>query len=133
MIGLDTRFVLRIFDRTDADQSAAVDTLLSSPNSEGSFLLNPIVLSEFAWTLQRTYKKPRDVVADHLDRVLQSPEFIVPFLDEAIDAARRYRDGPADFADYFLAAINRSLSCETTLTFDKDAAKDDDLYSLLKV
>ena len=133
MIGLDTNIVLRIFDRTDADQSAAVDALLSSPNSEGSFLLNPIVLSEFAWTLQRTYKKPRDVIADHLDRVLQSPEFIVPFLDEAMDAVRRYRDGPADFADYFLAAINRSLSCEATLTFDKDAAKDGDLYSLLKV
>lgn len=133
MIGLDTNIVLRVFDRTDADQSAAVDALLSSRESEGSFLLNPIVLSEFAWTLQRTYKKPRDVIADHLDRVLQSPEFIVPFLDEAMDAARRYRDGPADFVDYFLAAINRSLSCETTLTFDKDAAKDGDLYSLLKV
>ncbi|WP_398480120.1 PIN domain-containing protein [Tardiphaga sp.] len=133
MIGLDTNIVLRVFDRTDADQSAAVDALLSSRKSEGSFLLNPIVLSEFAWTLQRTYKKPRDVIADHLDRVLQSPEFIVPFLDEAMDAARRYRDGPADFVDYFLAAINRSLSCETTLTFDKDAAKDGDLYSLLKV
>lgn len=133
MIGLDTNVILRVFDRTDVEQSSAVDDLLSSPNSQGSFLLNPIVLSEFAWTLQRQYKKPRDVIADHLDRVLQSPEFIVPFLDEAVDAARRYRNGPASFADYFLAAINRSLGCDATLTFDKDAAKDGDLYSLLKV
>jgi predicted nucleic-acid-binding protein len=133
VIGLDTNIILRIFDRNDAEQSAAVDELLSAPASEGSFLLNPIVLSEFAWTLQRTYKKPRNVVADHLDGVLQSPEFIVPFHDEAMDAARRYRIGPASFADYFLAAINRSLGCDATLTFDKNAAKDDDLYSLLKV
>jgi predicted nucleic-acid-binding protein len=132
VIGLDTNIVLRVFDRTDAKQSAAVDALLSSPNSEGSFMLNPVVLSEFAWTLRRTYKKPRAVIADHLDRVLQSPEFIVPFLDEAIDAARRYRRGPADFADYFLAAINRSLNCETTLTFDTDAVKDGEFFSLLK-
>jgi predicted nucleic-acid-binding protein len=132
VIGLDTNIILRIFDRTDAKQAAAVDLLLENADSDGSFLLNPIVLSEFAWTLQRTYKKPRSVIADHLERLLQSPEFIVLFLDEASEAVRRYRVGPAGFADYFLAAVNRSLGCGSTLTFDEDAATEPDLYSLLK-
>lgn len=131
MIGLDTNVILRLFDLSDSRQSAAVDKLLTMPDAEGNFLLNPIVLSEFAWTLQRAYKKPRMVIADHLDRLLQSPEFVVPFLDEALDAVRRYRDGGANFADYFLAAINRSLGCNSTLTFDEDAAEGD-LFSLLK-
>jgi predicted nucleic-acid-binding protein len=131
MIGLDTNVVLRLFDASDLKQSAAVERLLTMPDAEGNFLLNPIVLSEFAWTLQRSYKKPRTVIADHLDRLLQSPEFVIPFLDEALDAVRRYRDGRANFADYFLAAINRSLGCDTTLTFDEDAAEGD-LFSLMK-
>jgi predicted nucleic-acid-binding protein len=132
VIGLDTNIILRIFDQTDAKQSAAVVRLLETEDADGSFLLNPIVLSEFAWTLQITYKKPRDVIADHLERLLQSPEFIVLFLDEASEAVRRYRDGPADFADYFLAAVNRSMGCGTTLTYDEDAAADTELFSLLK-
>jgi predicted nucleic-acid-binding protein len=132
VIGLDTNIILRLFDVTEAKQSAAVERLFGSTEADGAFLLNPIVLSEFAWTLQRTYKKPRGVVADHIERLLQSPECIVPFLDEAVDALRRYRHGSSSFADYFLAAINRSLGCGTTLTFDRDAAEDREFFSLLK-
>ena len=132
MIGLDTNIVLRIFDVSEAAQSAAVERLLEGAENDGNFLLNPIVLSEFAWTLQRTYKAPRGVIADHIERLLQSPDFIVPFLDEAAEAVRRYRQGPGGFADYFLAAINRSLGCASTVTFDQEAAEDCELFSLLK-
>jgi predicted nucleic-acid-binding protein len=131
MIGLDTNVVLRLFDLSDSKQSAAVGRLLTMPDAEGNFLLNPIVLSEFAWTLQRAYQQPRTAIADHLDRLLQSPEFVIPFLDEALDAVCRYRDGRANFANYFLAAINRSLGCNSTLTFGEDAAEGD-LFSILK-
>ena len=72
------------------------------------------------------------VIADHLDLLLQSPEFVVPFGVEAADAVRRYREGSADFADYLLAAINRASGCRSTLTFDREAA-DDDQFTLLKV
>jgi len=129
--GVDTNIVLRIFDRTDARQSSAVDKLIAEAAGTKDLLLNPIVLSELAWTLKRTYKKSRSVIADYLDLLLQSPEFVVPFGAEAADAVRRYRQGPAEFADYFLAAINRSLGCDSTLTFDEDAAEAE-LFSLMK-
>jgi len=132
VIGLDTNIILRLFDFTDAKQAAAVEQLFETAESEGAFLINPVVLSEFAWTLHRTYKKPRGVIADHIERLLQSQECVVPFLDEALDALRCYRQGPAGFADYFFAAINRSLGCSTTLTFDEDAAEEHELFSLLK-
>jgi predicted nucleic-acid-binding protein len=130
VIGLDTNIVLRIFDRTDPKQSAAVDRLLKK--SEDRFLLAPIVLSEFAWTLARTYKQSRQVVAQHLHLLLDAPEFVVPFHREATAAAHRYEQGPADFADYFIAEMNNTLGCSTTLTFD-EAAAEDDHYTLLKV
>jgi predicted nucleic-acid-binding protein len=124
VIGLDTNVLLRLFDRTDPAQTRATEQLIVEQAQDGC-LLNPVVLSEFAWTLDRTYKVGRGVIADHIDRILEAPEFIVPFADEAASAAARFRKGPADFADYFFAAINHTLGCTTTMTFDRDAAKDD--------
>lgn len=131
MIGLDTNIVLRLFDRSDTRQTDAVEKLLVAPGNADGCLVNPIVLAEFAWTLDRAYRIERAVIADHLERILEAPEFIVPFIDEAEAAVVRYRRGPADFADYFFSEINRSLGCETTITFDRDAAKDDN-FTLLK-
>jgi predicted nucleic-acid-binding protein len=130
--GVDTNIVLRIFDRTDARQSSAVERLIAEAASSKDLLLNPILLAELAWTLKRSYKKSRGVIADHLDLLLQSPEFVVPFGVEVADAVRRYREGSADFADYLLAAINRASGCRSTLTFGHEAA-DDDHFTLLKV
>ena len=63
MRGIDTNIVLRIFDRTDAKQSSAVEKLIAEAASSKDLLLNPIVLSELAWTLKRSYKKSRSVIA----------------------------------------------------------------------
>ena len=126
MIGLDTNVILRLFDRSDPAQTGMVERLVAA----GGCLVNPIVLTEFVWTLDRAYKLKRHVIADHLDRILQASEFSVPFLDEASAVVDRYRTGPADFSDYFLSEINRTLGCTTTVTFDRDAAKDRD-FTLL--
>jgi predicted nucleic-acid-binding protein len=121
--GIDTNVLLRLFDRSDRSQTRAAERLITE-QSESGCLLNPIVLCEFAWTLDRTYRSRRSIVADHIERILEAPEFIVPFADEAATAAEQFRRGPADFADYFFAEINRTLGCSTTMTFDRDAAKD---------
>jgi predicted nucleic-acid-binding protein len=124
VIGIDTNVLLRLFDRTDRAQTRAAERLIIEQGEQGC-LLNPIVLSEFAWTLGRTYKVERNVIADHIERILEAPEFIIPFADEAAEAAQCFRTGPADFADYFFAEINHALGCTTTMTFDRDAAKAD--------
>lgn len=130
MIGLDTNVLLRLFDRTHPAQMQISEEFVLRAGNHGC-LLNPIVLAEFVWTLERSYKLNRSVIADHLDRILEGSEFVVPFLEEAITAAARYRQGPADFADYFLSGINSSLGCSTTATFDRAAATDRS-FTLLK-
>lgn len=122
MIGLDTNVVLRLFDRSNERQTAESERIVAA-EGEGGCLINPIVLTELVWTLARAYKIDRAAIADHLDRILEAPEFVVPFHAEASLAARSYRSGPADFADYFLAAVNASLGCATTVTFDAAAAR----------
>ena len=129
MIGLDTNVMLRVFEGSDAAQTRRAEQTIKQESE--ACLINPIVLCEFAWTLDRTYAVERPVIADHLDRILQAPEFIVPFDAAATAAVGRYRKGPADFADYYLSEINRALGCTTTATFDRDAGKDEN-FTLLK-
>lgn len=126
MIGLDTNVVLRLFDRSNIQQTRIAENLIAErAANDDACLLNPIVLAEFVWTLDRTYKLDRLVIADHVERLLQAPEFVVPFLDEAEAALVRYREGAADFADYFLSSIIRWLGCASTMTFDRRAGEDE--------
>ena len=130
MVGLDTNVLLRLGDEEDPLQRARAIALLHAQGQAGSYV-NPIVLSEFAWTLGRRYKLPRDDVAARLAIVLQAPEFVVANPSEAARALERYRVGPADFADYFLAELNRSAGCANTATFDVAALKSGEPFSVV--
>jgi predicted nucleic-acid-binding protein len=122
MIGLDTNVLLRLGDDLEPDQRDRARALVGSQGASGCFV-NAIVLSEFAWTLTRIYKLSRVDVAARIALILEAPEFVVASLDEASRAVDRFRSGPADFADYFLAEINSSAGCAATATFDRDALK----------
>jgi predicted nucleic-acid-binding protein len=122
MIGLDTNVLLRLGDDREPDQRDRARALVGSQGTNGCFV-NAIVLSEFAWTLTRIYKLSRADVAARIALILEAPEFVVASLAEASRAVQRFRSGPADFADYFLAEINNSAGCAATATFDRDAIK----------
>jgi len=122
MIGLDTNVLLRLGDDDEPIQRDRARALVRSQGSNGCFV-NAIVLAEFAWTLTRSYKLCRADAAARIAVILESPEFVIASLDEASRAVARFRLGPADFADYFLAEINISAGCATTATFDSAALK----------
>ena len=122
MIGLDTNVLLRLGDDEEPAQRERARELVRSQGASGSFV-NAIVLAEFAWTLTRSYRLSRADVAARISVILESPEFVVANLDDASRAVQRFRDGGADFADYFLAEINASSGCTMTATFDRDALK----------
>lgn len=128
MIGLDTNVLLRLGDDQEPGQRDRARALVRSQGANGCFV-NAIVLAEFAWTLTRSYKLPRGDAAARIAVILESPEFVVASLDEASRAVDRFRHGPADFADYFLAEINASAGCATTATFDSDALKSGDPFA----
>jgi len=122
MIGVDTNVLLRLADDEEPRQRDRAQALVRSQGQSGCFV-NAIVLAEFAWTLTRLYKMSRHDAAARIAIILESPEFLVASPDEAARAVERFRHGPADFADYFLAEINRSAGCVMTATFDRDALK----------
>lgn len=128
MIGLDTNVLLRIGDNQEPEQSARAMALVRAAGTAGTFI-NAIVLTEFAWTLKRLYKLTRQEVATRIAILLEAPEFVVAETSQVALALERFRVGPADFADYFLAEINRAAGCVSTASFDSAALKSGQPFS----
>lgn len=130
MRGIDTNILLRTVDLTNPRQSAAVEKLLDEAANEPLFV-NHIVLSEFAWTLERSYKRPRAEIAMRLRHILEAPDFVVPdagVVERAIDV---FEGSKAQFPDCLIGATNLASGCDTTLSFDKDALAVSSLFSPL--
>lgn len=123
MIGIDTGVLLRVFDRREPSLSVVAERLIARAGREGSCLVHPLVLAEFAWILERDFKLPRSAVADYLERILGAPEFTIPGLDEALKAVEHFRAGSTSFSDCFLAELNLSAGCDATATFNVCAAE----------
>lgn len=130
MIGIDTNILLRTIDRSNVAQSRAVDDLLVTAGGDPLFV-NLVVLCEFAWTLERTYKRPRSEIAQRLAHVLEAPEFAVERSDLAERAVDLFEQGPANFSDYVIGEVNREARCRATLTFDRAALKSPALFQPL--
>lgn len=128
MQGLDTNILLRIVDRTNVDQARQVERLVRE-SGQGPFFLSVFVLLEFGWTLARRYKLPRAEIAQWLRFVLEAPEFIVERATLVEDAIAEFEAGGADFGDCLIGVANLASGCSTTLTFDRDAAAIEHLFS----
>ncbi len=131
MIGVDTNVLLRLSDDESPDQRALARAFVKA--NAGRLFINEIVIAEFVWTLVRTFKTPRGEVAQRVAILLESDEFVVARASQVETALERYRNGRADFADYFLAEINRSHGCSATASFDGDALNSGDPFVPVKV
>jgi predicted nucleic-acid-binding protein len=127
VIGLDTNVLLRLFDKTDAAQTARAESAVRAQQIGGCYL-NAIVLSELVWVLARAYKYTRVQISERIELVFEAPEFTIQYADEAARALACYQKGPAGFTDYFVAEINRFAGCSKTLTFDAKARKAVELF-----
>jgi predicted nucleic-acid-binding protein len=57
-----------------------------------------------------------------LERILRTTQFKIEDHQEAWSSLREYQAG-ADFADELIAAVNRRLGCDRTVTFDRRAGR----------
>jgi predicted nucleic-acid-binding protein len=124
--GVDTNILLRLLLADDAEQLARAENLLSAELPRQPLFINRIVLCEFAWTLERTYKYRREQIADAIDQFLKTLAFEVDDYDAASFALYLYRTSRADFADCLIGVSNGFLGCGRTATFDRRAAELDE-------
>jgi predicted nucleic-acid-binding protein len=64
--------------------------------------------------------------------VRDSPEFGVPFPEALARTVRDYGKGPAGVADFLIGELNLSRGCDRTVTFDKDAVRNNRSSQSLK-
>jgi predicted nucleic-acid-binding protein len=124
-IGLDSNVVLRwLFDL--AGDETMTDRAREALNSEDIEVhLNLVVLAELNWVARNTLKLPRDGQVALIESLLIHPRIQISERECVSKALSAFRQGGVGFADHLIAALNHAAGCNTTLTFDKTAAKAD--------
>jgi predicted nucleic-acid-binding protein len=131
MIGVDTNIVLRYLLADDDQQHRlAVQLIDQTCSPDDPALVSGVVLVEIAWFLSRQLRLPRAKIVDHITALLDNTHLLIANSVSALLAVIAYRDGRADFADYFIAALNREHGVDRTFTFDQDASRDGALVLL---
>ncbi len=131
MIGLDTNVLIRYIVQDDPDQSRKASQFIENNCSHKvPGFINSIVLCEIVWVLKRAYGYNKNLIIVVLKQILITAELEVENSDCALLALRDYEHGKADFADYYIAEINREKGCEYTVTFDQKTS-DCPRFSLL--
>jgi predicted nucleic-acid-binding protein len=122
MIGLDTNVLVRYIMQDDAKQAALSSRLVESFADSAGFI-PLIVIAELSWVLSSAYGLSREQLAEALEGVLRSKEWVVEKADIVWQAVRLFQNGSADFADCLIFRSAAAAGCEKTMTFDRDAAK----------
>ena len=123
MIGLDTNILLRAVTKDDAIQSPVARRLLQKLTKQTPGYINIIVLSEFAWTLDRRYAYSRPQIGAAIESLLASTSYAFAERDAVNRALTRAEEQALDFPDSLLCELNIVAGCTTTMTFDKKAAR----------
>lgn len=131
MIGLDTNVLVRYIVQDDPDQAQAATELLETQcSADDPGFVNAIVLTEFVWVLERSYKYTRAQIAPILEDLLTSADLSIEHAACAWDALQSYRGGNMDFAGLLIGRINHFHGCLTTKTFDQKASRIGDFEAI---
>jgi predicted nucleic-acid-binding protein len=123
MIAVDTNVLLRLTlmdEKAQLEQAAAlVEKALASRQD---VFINPVVLSEYVWTLARTYRASRQEQSRAVRQYIDRPPYRL--FDEALvrSALTAFENSKADFADCLIGAMNQAASAPVTYSFDKAAS-----------
>lgn len=123
MIGLDTNVLVRYIMQDDANQASLATQLVESLSAQSPGYIPLVAVVELAWVLTSAYELDRQQFVSALEGVLRSKEFIVEHADIVWKALRQFDSTNGDFADCLISNSAASAGCETTMTFDRAAAR----------
>lgn len=124
MIGLDTNLIVRLVVGDNNDQAARAREVLEercSPDAPG--LVNLVTLTEVVWVLGSSYGYGRPAIEGVVETLLRSDSIKLQSPEIVEQALGVFRSQAIGFADALIMELNLALGCQTTLTFDRRAAK----------
>ena len=123
MIGLDSNIIIRAITGDDPIQSPSARSFLATLSAERPGVINSVVLVELAWTLRVRHKYPKREILEQIENLLRSSAFYLVDRDAVSGALVVSQQHAIDFADALIGEINRRVGCDTTMTFDQQAAR----------
>ena len=123
MIGLDTNVLVRYIMQDDARQSALATRLVESLSAESPGFVPLVSAVELAWVLSSAYGLDRGQVVQAFENLLRTKEILVERAEIVWKALRVFQGAGADFADCLIERSAAAAGCESTMTFDRGAAK----------
>ncbi len=133
MIAVDSNVLVRLFVNDDQRQHDLVVQFFDGRNEESPAYISTVVLVEFIWVLQRSYKHSRDQVLSAISWIVESRDAVLEQHDDVAHALSQARDTPrAGITDLLIARCAVTAGCEKVVTFDKAAAKAVETMDLLK-
>ena len=131
MKALDTNLLVRFLVRDDEKQAKAVYRRFKKAEADREVLfVSTLVVLELFWVLESVYEISRGDILDSLDALMAMP--ILNFETQAAvrSCAFAARESKTDLSDLLIAHQAISSGCNSIITFDKKAAKDD-LFEML--
>ena len=123
MIGLDTNVLVRYIMQDDPKQSPKATKLIESLDSESPGYITLVSGIELYWVLTSCYELTGQQVAQALEAILRTKQFLVERADQVMRALRVFGVGKADFADCLIERSASGAGCTQTMTFDVGASK----------
>ena len=131
MKALDTNAIVRFLVQDDERQANKVKNILLNAEKSGeAYLITDSVILETIWILTSAYKCSRENVINALNNLLILPVLKFQNHSRIVRLCKIGLKSSIDLADIYIGLTAVEEGCETTLTFDKKAAKSD-LFTLL--
>ena len=132
MKALDTNALIRFLVRDDEKQAQAIKKILLDAENKGNALFIPLpVTLETIWVLSAVYDYQKAEIIRALENLLVLSIFQIEEHERVADLCRIAVKQDLDLADLLIGLTSRDKGCETTLTFDKKAAKSD-LFTIIQ-
>jgi predicted nucleic-acid-binding protein len=122
MIGLDTNVVVRYLTHDDPAQTTAAIRVLDSLSQDSPGFLSLIVIAELVWVLEGSYRFKKNEIERVLDTLLRSKELVIERAEIVFQSLRKFSASRADFADCLIERCGHAADCQSTVTFDQNAA-----------
>ncbi len=123
MIALDTNVLVRYLVRDIPEQAEAAQDLLQRLTLEDPGFVSREVAIETAWVLERSYRFPREQIADILEELTAVGSLVFEVGDDVRRAVLYFRQGGPDFADLMILAAAERAGANPLYTFDQRFAR----------
>jgi predicted nucleic-acid-binding protein len=123
VIGVDTNVLVRLFvDDGSPERQRALGFFAGRGAAEPIFV-TIVTLVEFVWLLSSRYEYARSQALDAVEELTRNAGFLLEHESVVVELLQRCRASGSGLTDELVVALAVGAGCQSTVTFDRDAAK----------